>query len=104
MIDQILLTTSYETFTPESLENGECEDCGMLDDAGTEYTFRELVHLLRHTEPSCYPLECDDHAWFSLDLGCTDYSTGEETRHSYHACNRRAQRYMVKAWKYANRR
>lgn len=39
----IQIRTTFEIITPESAEDGEAAERGWIDEAGTEYGFRELV-------------------------------------------------------------
>ena len=72
---------TFETVTPESAEQGEAADSGfVLQDE--KILYRDLIELLRGTEPSTFPI-CED-AWYSLDLGITDYATATTESRSYH--------------------
>ena len=97
---------TYEIVTQESAENGEAEDSGFIHE-NAEGTFLDMVKLLRGTQPSCWPLSdgenCHYHLWFTSQPGI-DYRTGAEETRSYHPATDRDCRYMVKAWRTANRK
>ena len=95
----ITILETFEIYTPNSIEAGDCEESGFIDEVGTQYTFSELVKLLEHCEPSC------SHPY--IGMWATDYEYGhgthdyftkgiEETR-SYHPVSDRDSRYFNKA-------
>ena len=95
---------TYQTTTPESVENGDYADTGFVNEE-TSATFREMIKLLQCTEPSCCPLPADGVRVFYTNSPCVNnYSTGEEESRSYHPKTDRDARYMAKAWRLANNR
>src|SRR5574340_865617 len=80
----ILCHRAFSETTPESAENGDISDSGMLTE-NEEYSFRELVRAMRdHSECSSYPPSGDICEWLRTGYYVTDYRTGtyrEETLH-----------------------
>lgn len=77
-----LIRVTYETITPESAEQGDFADHGWIDEAGTKYSVAEVIALVAGCEPSSSHFHRG--VWYTQADGDTDYSTGEETRRSYH--------------------
>lgn len=78
------INRAYSEITPESAEVGECSDAGMSA-ANAEYTFRELVDLLRqHPQCSCSPTRGATFEWFSTGYCTDDYTTGKEREETVH--------------------
>jgi len=102
----ILISKTYQTFTPESLEDGEAEEQGFIFQ-DEPYTFRELLRLIQMeglTEPSASPATGNPHEWLSGESE-PDYCTGEETIYSLHYSHKnesRAAKYWKAAFKAAN--
>jgi hypothetical protein len=102
----ILLSKTFETYTPESIENGEAEETGFVFQ-DEPYTFKELVRLIRmegFTAASCSPASGSPNEWLSGESE-PDYQTGEETIYSLHYSHRnapRAAKYWTAAFKAAN--
>lgn len=98
----ILISKTYYETTPESAENGDFSDTGLVYE-NAEFTFRELVRELRdYSESSSYP--CTDTSWVSTGFGVDDYSTGTETEYSLHFSRANPElkrKYWVKALRYA---
>lgn len=92
---------TFEIVTPESAEQGDVADSGFIDE-NAEATFRDMVKLLRGTEPSNSP--ADASCWYTAYNFDHDYRTGAEESRSYHPADDSARRYMFKAWKTANKR
>lgn len=99
----ILLSKTFETYTPESIENGEAEEAGFVFE-NVPYTFRELVRLIRmegFTQPSCWPASGNPHEWLTTEFE-PDYRTGEESIYSLHYSHNNPSR-AAKYWKAAFR-
>ena len=93
----IILSQTFTTYTPESIEQGDREDAG-FDWQDTPHTFRETVELIQDggfIHPSC------SHGvpgWISTETYTTDYRTGEMEEKSLHpGSDARSQRYWEKA-------
>lgn len=93
----IILSQTYTTYTPESVEDGESADAG-FDWEDSPHTFREVVDIIRDggfIYPSCSHGVPD---WLSTETGTTDYWTGESEEKSLHpGSDARSQRYWEKA-------
>lgn len=74
----ILVNVSYDVVTPESAEQRDFAECGMLS-TDTPMTFRELVKVLRNGQVSCWPAYGDTFEWVTHDLGITRRG-GHETQ------------------------
>ena len=102
----ILISKTFETYTPESTENGEAEEQGFIFE-DEPYTFRELLRLIQmegFTQPSCSPATGNPHEWLTTESE-PDYSTGEESIYSLHFSHNnesRAAKYWRAAFKAAN--
>ena len=102
----ILISKTFETYTPESIENGEAEEQGFIFE-DEPYTFRELLRLIRRegfTAAGCSPASGSPDEWLSGESE-PDYQTGEETIYSLHYSHRnapRAAKYWTAAFKAAN--
>ena len=81
----ILINRSFEIVTDESAESGEAENSGMLA-SNESVTFRELVSMLRHGQPSACPTTGDTREWVSQDQGETYafFAHGARESHSIH--------------------
>jgi hypothetical protein len=102
----ILISKTYQVFTPESLEDGEPEDSGfMFEDE--PHTFRELLRVIQRdgfTNPSSSPATGEPYEWLTTDPE-PYYQTGEETIYSLHFSHNnesRAAKYWKAAFKAAN--
>lgn len=83
---KFLVGRTYETVTPESAENGECEDSGWVFEP-REMSLREVLDELRDcTELSCSHVTPDNaaHVWASTEAHVEDYSTAETRSESVH--------------------
>lgn len=102
----ILISKTFQTFTPESLEDGEAEEQGFVFQ-DEPYTFRELLRLIQMeglTAPSCSPATGETYEWLTGETE-PDYQTGEETIYSLHYSHRndnRAAKYWKAAFRAAN--
>jgi hypothetical protein len=102
----ILISKTYQVFTPDSIEAGEPEDFGyMFEDE--PHTFRELLRLIQmegFTQPSCSPATGNPHEWLDTEPE-PRYQTGEEFIYSLHYSHNnesRAAKYWKAAFKAAN--
>lgn len=99
----ILISQTFETYSPESAENGEPDDTGFYF-KNVPHSFRELVDLI---EAGGFYSASDSHGvprWLSSYAETTDDYTGEHEIRSIHPGNdRRSQRYWAKAVAYALR-
>lgn len=93
----IILSQTYTTYTPESVEDGDSADAG-FDWEDSPHTFRETVELIQDggfAYPSCSHGVPD---WLSTETYTTDYQTGESEQKSLHpGSDARSQRYWEKA-------
>ena len=102
----ILISKTYQTFTPESLEDGEAAEQGFIFQ-DEPHTFRELVNLIcseGFNAASCSPATGETYEWLDTYTE-TDYPTGEETIYSLHYSHNnesRAAKYWKAAFKAAN--
>lgn len=97
----ILISKTYQTFTPESLEDGEIADQGFVFE-DEPYTFRELLRLIQmegFNSVSCSPATGEPYEWLDTYTD-TDYTTGEETIYSLHFSHNNDNR-AAKYWKAA---
>ena len=99
----IKIKETYEIFTRESIEHGDCEEEGWIDEEGTDYTFSELIELLRYCEPSdSRPRKGTWATNYEYGHGTRDYyEKGIEETRSYHPVSDRDSRYFNKALAYA---
>ena len=80
----ILITKTYTECTPESAEDGDYSDQGVIQE-DESYTFGELVRALReHRECSEYPVSDSTFTWFSSGFDMVDYQTGTERETAIH--------------------
>jgi len=102
----ILISKTYQAFTPESTEAGEPEDFGFAFE-DEPYTFRELVGLIQREGfiyPSCSPATGNPREWLDTEPE-PYYQTGEEIIYSLHYSHNnksRAAKYWTAAFKAAN--
>jgi len=99
----ILISKTYQAFTPESIENGEADEQGFIFE-DEPYTFSELVRLIRmegFTQSSCSPATGNPREWLTTESE-PDYSTGEESIYSLHYSHNNPSR-AAKYWKAAFR-
>ena len=100
----LLISEHYSIVTPESAAHGDYDETGTID-AGTPYTFRELVQYIKregYVNPSCYPLnDATDvtQVWLE-DGGDEDYTTGAVTYRTLHF-DYYNQPHKVKYWRWA---
>ena len=80
------IRTTYTTYTPESIEQGDSADNGWIDEDGeTVAGVHEAVRFLRNagvTEASGSHFH--KGVWYSTEPSYTDYGTGEQEERSYH--------------------
>lgn len=100
MHNKIFITRTFEEITPESAEDGEFSDNGII--AGCEeVTFRELVSLMEsHNEASQSPNNGGTNVWYSTGFYVDDYATGTEINESIHYHKDNAPN-VAKYWKWA---
>lgn len=102
----ILISKTFETYTPESTEDGEADEQGYIFE-DEPYTFCDLLRLIEtegFSQPSCSPATGNPHEWLTTESE-PDYSTGEETTSSLHYSHNndnRAAKYWKAAFKAAN--
>ena len=81
----ILVNRAYSIVTPESAENGDYAESGMLAE-NEPLTFRELVSELKHGEPSCCRATGATHECVSHSEGETRayFESGEDETRTIH--------------------
>lgn len=91
----IIVSKTYATTTPESVEHGDYGDRG-FEWENVEYTFRELVDELReYSYPNCSHYLPD---WVTTEDIILDYRTLECVQYSLHVGkDARSRRYWGKA-------
>ena len=89
----LLINRCYATVTPESAENGDFEDTGLVyQDA--DLTFRELVQELREfTSLSSSHSTGSIGDWASTGFETSDYRTGEEREETLHFSRENPERF-----------
>jgi hypothetical protein len=92
------LNITYEIVTAESAEHGEADEHGFIEQ-DTEYTFREVVELLRYGQPSCSPASGAPYEWIT-HYGEQDYRSGDYENRSVHFSNENNPR-KAKYWRKA---
>lgn len=100
----ILISQTYEVVTPESAEDGEAADQG-FEFQNQEFSFRELVELLREHPQASSSGPVSEHVWFSSypDHGSREYfEEGEERSTAVHFSRENPPR-MLKYWSKAAR-
>lgn len=76
----ILINRTYSVVTPESAENGEEAESGMLA-TNEAVTFRELVSIMQdHPVPSCWPAGGSTYEWLSCHPEHDYRDCSDETR------------------------
>lgn len=76
---------TFETITPESVENGDTADSGFIYEDGTN--LREAIRacgFYPHARVPGHGLFEDSGSWFSTIDADQNYRTGEETRYAIH--------------------
>ena len=99
----ILISKTYQTFTPDSIEAGEAEETGYLFE-DEPFTFRELLREITwqgFRNPSSSPATGNPREWLDTEPE-PDYQTGEETVYSLHFSHNNPDR-AAKYWKAAFR-
>ncbi len=98
-MDKLCFSTTFETFTPESLEHGESESHGFEDESWQPDDFEELLRFLEREGfihwSSSHPGSAND--WLSTEPYTISYERGETKSLSIHANNERSFRYLIKA-------
>ena len=103
----VKINTTYSLWDEDNIEFGSPLESGMLDE-GEALCFREIVDLLKDSEPSEYPVPQAPtmSLWFTVPAhneGTHEYyTTGVIEQRGYHPCDERAARYMLMAWRAAN--
>lgn len=96
----MIFNTTYETWDQESMEIGDTDDRGFLEE-NEEYSFKEIIDKIRDggfIHSSNYPI--DESAWVSTESDI-DYHTGEHTIESLHFQGpEKHGKYWLKALKY----
>ncbi len=99
----MLLSKTYQTTTPESVENGDFAETGFIFE-NEEYSFTDLINLINndgYCHTSDYP--ANSHSWISTEDEVENYATGENIQYSLHFNGPEKQRkYWEKALKYFN--
>lgn len=100
---QFVVRESYETYTEDSIDVGEAEGRGWINEEGSAYDARDLARILRGAEPSSWPLRMSDgsRVWFTRH-GDPDFRTGEIEDRSYFPRDARAARAMIRVWRVVN--
>jgi hypothetical protein len=94
----ILISKTYSVWTPEDLEHGESSESG-YDFEDVEYSFRELVELMRRFEqPSQMPCDGNTRTW--LTYFDEDMFSGDNTEYSLHYSRKNPPK-NAKYWKLA---
>jgi len=96
----ILITKTYIECTPESAEDGEYSDNGLIfEDVG--YTFRELVREMKsHRQASNSSASGGIFEWYSSGFDTVDYVTGTDRETCIHYSRKNPER-KAKYWKLA---
>jgi hypothetical protein len=80
----ILVNRAYSEMAPESAEDGEFSDTGLIAE-NSEYGFRELVDAMReHSQCSTSHPTGDPADWLSTGFYTADYGTGTEREETLH--------------------
>ena len=81
----IIINRYFEVVTPESAEEGEASERGILVE-GERLTLRELIRAMQGGESSCYPARGDVSEWVSIPQGETraHFERGEDETHTIH--------------------
>lgn len=96
----ILVHKTFTEITPESAEDGDSSDSGMVWE-NVEYTFKELVRLLRdYPEASNYPTNGSTGEWYETGYFTECYATGTERCEAVHYSADNAAR-SAKYWRKA---
>ncbi len=81
----ILISRTYETWTPDDIEAGDTDSRG-FEFTDEPVTFRELVDMIGREGffcPSCSPATGSTFEWLETEPE-TDYRTGEQTTFALH--------------------
>jgi hypothetical protein len=81
----ILISRTYETWTPEDIEAGDTDSRG-FEFTDEPVTFRELVDMIGREgffRPSCSPATGSAFEWLETEPDI-DYRTGEQTIFALH--------------------
>jgi hypothetical protein len=81
----ILISRTYETWTPDDIEAGDTDSRG-FEFTDEPVTFRELVDMIGREgffRPSCSPATGSTFEWLETEPDI-DYRTGEQTTFSLH--------------------
>jgi len=95
---------TQEKYSADDLEIENFEPEGEFLSQSEWDSFSMMVELLRGAEPSQYPLPDDpsEYIWFTQSWDMNIHGIYENR--SYHPQTKRDARYMLKAWRYGNKR
>lgn len=80
----IIISKTFSETTPESAEQGDFSDQGVLSEK-ENVSFSELVKLMKeHNQPSCSPNDGAIHTWYSTGFYTKDYRTGSDREECIH--------------------
>lgn len=100
MNNYILISRTFAEITPESCEDSDFSDSGIISEK-EQVSFSELVDLMReHNLSSCSPDNYSVNTWYHTDFFTTDYSTGTNREESIHF-HRDNTPNAAKYWKWA---
>ena len=95
----ILVDRTYSEITPESAEDGDFSDTGLISQ-DEEYSFSELVKLMKgHPQASSSPHE-SINTWYSTGYYTSDYRTCTEREECIHFSEKNTPN-AAKYWKLA---
>lgn len=103
---EFLISRTYSEVTPESAEDGETSDTGIIDERA-RYDFRQLIDLMRQHPEASASHETGPRVWYSTGYQVDDYSTGTEREETIHWRTDnlpRHAKYWAKARRFADRR
>ena len=101
-IDRLLYNIAYSETTPESAELGDLSDTGTLYLDYHCESFEDVVNMIKSYGVegwSSSPHIKGTFDWLSSGYQVEDYATLTERETSIHPNNRRALRYLEKAWR-----
>lgn len=100
----IIVSKTYATTTPESVENGDFEETGFVyqDEILTFHELIKEINSEHYCHLSSYPVTEVENIWISSEFYISNYKTGEEKQYSLHftAKNKKDWKYWKKALKY----
>lgn len=101
-IDRLLYNISYSETTPESAECGDLSDNGSLFKGYHCESFEDVVNMIKSYGAegwSSSPHIKGTFDWLTSGWQTEDYTTMTERETSIHPNNKRALRYLEKAWR-----